>query len=354
MQLQGVNVNDDARLEHEADVMGERAVTQLYKQSLVENKRNNPIPIVQRLTRKRYGYFYERGIIQPDGSYRWIAITPETKKEKIEEKGGAQAIPKDDKLKALYDVSNKIREVGAGVGLIRGKRCYFGPHIAVSVVAKKMFVAINTGKSAPPNDKELKTLAYIAVVELQTENRFYFEKEDEEYASLTPEKKALYWAVYNAAENKDNITAFGNKKLSTKTKIFIHGEQRIMDELAKPEQISLIHGRKQVPGGGERVVYIGGTKGDCADCYHAHYDGLTGYYTGQQIRRPNEERIGSAIFSPMVSGEGPKSFEDWHVKGHEHYIGKSQRVIRGKTEEMPKKDDDTYTCLIEHPKWFYW
>ncbi|MDR0685891.1 MAG: DUF4157 domain-containing protein [Dysgonamonadaceae bacterium] len=47
MQLQGVNVNDDAGLEHEADVMGEKVIERKYSQISNMKERKNIAPIIQ-------------------------------------------------------------------------------------------------------------------------------------------------------------------------------------------------------------------------------------------------------------------------------------------------------------------
>lgn len=311
MQLQGVSVNDDEGLEREADSMGLASSANLQTK---QKANHNPldITVIQRLTLKEDGV-YKR--YKKNGDKYEIChgvVDRRTEYEKKTDKGGAQAIPKDEKLKALYTISDEIRNVAKS----DTETPYdFGPHIAVSVAAHKMYVAINTGKKdVPPNDNQLQDLTFSAVKNIKNARFGTQELSNKSTYNNDTEKRPLHWAIRNVINNRENIIAQGNTE--DIPGLSLHGEQRIMS-------IINLEGRKKTTDlqdtsgqlKGRRVVHIGGTKGDCADCQQAHYHGLE-IINGMRIKS-NEEKIDCAILSPQVCRDGKdnaaKHFPDWHL-----------------------------------------
>ncbi len=247
--IHGTPVNDNHILESEAarlgvtcsglpqfaanELMIDRQLPTMAKpQQNLRQKRKRSIHTVQRVTfRSSTG----KWVRYNGGNYVW------------------EAGPKDAKQYALHMIGD---EIGRRARAIMRD---VGPHVAVMIAHKTMYVAVNNtwarkgepARGTPIDSDQLAALAKELINEIK---------------SGTQTGWALDWV-----KKVTKIYAFGTDTLPHDTNRDIyHGEMRIMNYIKGNK--ALLHSKPTWPQGQglSKALRIGGTLDDCSDCHYAH------------------------------------------------------------------------------------
>jgi hypothetical protein len=308
MQMKGkVNVNDDAGLEREADVMGRKA---FQRRMIGDSTEYNSLTYTQKGIVQRVTYVKE-----PGGNTKY------KNREYKREKGGKETDDGvgmgDEKMQILHEFALALNdELKARNNSTRSKKYSSGPHIAVSVQKKVLYVAVNT---KGPNDAKLpmvpKNILEDITHELVRKWRGLL-PDEENKAHDSKYTHAIRWLV-SAAEKK--IEVFG---ADDKDKGIMHGEMRILKHMHEKNILDTIRKQNRGKDGYKKVIRIGGTQLDCSDCHqaehgghghghsHGNKDSLYGVATRTKRKSYDElfSKKGYMILSPGTHG---KSYPGW-------------------------------------------
>ncbi|WP_414588434.1 hypothetical protein [Scytonema sp. PCC 10023] len=394
IDINGVSINDDKNLEREADVMGTKALQ--MKRTLAgsmadRERRGTPPPcalpqqagkgtakkeVVQRIT-----FAQEADLnINKEGEVEKGKYVERYFRVPKNNEGEEESLPnpeRDEKMQALHVVAVEVERILAARQKIRPNE-----HIAVMVTGKKMMLAVNTTQTKIPQqhqlqDSELIDVAYLVLDSIR--NQTWYTQPPENRGAENKTQKALRWV---ARVEKNDITAKGYEVTENKN---IHGEMRIFDEILtnpKWEQTLKERQQKAKTRGYEnkkRVIRIGGTYNDCADCHEVHhgliinstnnFDGPPGEL--RTVYNPNEhpagnemttndarlEQYGQRVMSPGFHKMGNKGrYPNWAVKKQDGTLIPSERDPRSldnvqqspqQTKEVPSEWKKYYSSLSD-------
>ena len=331
--INGMPVNDNAGLEHEADVMGEKAVQC-----------------------KMIGVSLANGIVQCSSVQRMAFYNPDSPSETTQIEGKAlfgrvEGQIRSPKLAAFVDLYKKEMLTRIAVKIQNLCDVDVGPHISVAITGRQWFIAINTLKEIYGEDGgrhkgvnvetigKLRECAISALKQIQTEyekvcnslREKYEVKDGENIENInfeTADKKnddclkeqALYiayrWACCSLPPIVTNKEDEFHDDVTAKDPRSKHGEMQTIDFLNGPT--SWGWRKREVPveyTKEKRVVRIGGTKTPCFDCAEEIYR-KGGSHTPNKNgteRKKRDEVKGRQVVT-MTSGFGD-AFDNWHGEG---------------------------------------
>ena len=275
MQMKGkVNVNDDVGLEREADVMGVKAMQMRSDENLkggINQAFERSNLILQRVTLFN----------TLSGGYQHL-----TKDRKTETPArlGREGHDQDEKTSELKKFATAVRSY------LNSKGYFAGPHIAVSVQQKRLYIAVNTKfskserldseKSRKHVDSKILHAATLAVVK-----------------SIPEKTDAEKWIKSAGLQgiHAQGFTDWGSDQN--------HGEMRILNALLSKdkrwEARNKLASRGELPKDRLKVIRIGGELRDCMDC-NSEYHKRAGELEGK----------GFKVLSPgTAGGEGDKAWK---------------------------------------------
>ena len=199
----------------------------------------------------------------------------------------------DEKMKILHEFAKDLGQV------INGKGYNAGPHLAISVFKKTLYVAVNT--KLPSSDTD----TMISRDQLE-------ESVGEVLADQSIFTHAMHWLV-TAGETAQQI--FGGEDGGG----ILHGEMRIMHYLETNDLLEDIdqnhkHYRED---GYRKVIRIGGTQLDCSDCHqreHGGRDQPNGHSitdTQFEQRDSYDARFADKGYQILSPGTHGRSFPGW-------------------------------------------
>lgn len=347
MQMKGnMKVNDDSYLEKEADFMGEKAL-----QPVIQSRY---ISAFSPFERKIFQLFtvHDSALNVGQGNYGHVNDTG----DRTDLTGTNPE--QDEKMMALNLVAHLMtrdlrttQSSHSNGGLIN-----VGPHIAVSVVSKTMFVAVNSrynGDNRGPTDSQLVTAAENAVDKI---------KDISGVSTALSEADCRKRHALNWVSNVIRYQGFGARNLTTPNSWdrqisgagSVHGEQRILGHLTtdRNEKLRLSERATKLSRGGrvgteKRVIRIGGTLADCIDCHETHHGTVSGQTGSDQINIHNQDahhlgggfKSNDKLLEPrrtrvMSPGTSGGSWPNWRLQqgGNDEV----QKDARGAGTAIPK------------------
>ena len=228
--INGMPVNDNAALEHEADVMGGKAVQcKMVGVSFTNGKVQNTA--VQRMA------FYSGSVV---GTVQ-IEGKPLFGRERGTARCGDLALLVDlYKKEMLTYIANLIQMLPI---VESGKNTDFGPHISVIIAGGNWYIAINSTEESPQKLNELITCSRQAKEIIQEEfkkikkayavNKQITEDKIENCTDFTIEEQAIYIAYRWAAKKGGVVVTNENRTQKPADGCCEHGEMHSIDELQR-------------------------------------------------------------------------------------------------------------------------
>ena len=250
--INGMPVNDNAALEHEADVMGEKAV----QCKMFDSNLANGIEQSSAIQRMAYAKENEDGTVSAETEQY------EGNKE-LAEKFGRTVVDGDGKYKRPDEVARKVDQYKKEMLTYIASRIqdiaasednYYGPHISVVITRGIWFIAINSDYGGKQDEMQKNLRRYATVVkneikekwfalqafaEIEENKKFFKETESGTKGAVAPpalkpatidEKIAKNQALYIAYRwaGKDNGIVVEQNELINRSKGVVHGEMQTL------------------------------------------------------------------------------------------------------------------------------
>lgn len=208
---------------------------------------------------------------------------------------------KDEKMQVLqefaYDLQTQIE---------KETKHQIGPHLAVSVLHKHLYVAINTtikGDSPVPTDiLEAHALKLVKIWEKA------LPKDKKNDSAFT---HGVRWLVTAGLQT---IKGFGRQdEIDNRS---LHGEMRILKHLDESGKLDNLKAKHQRTDGFKKVIRLGGTQLDCSDCHQTEHGGSNGTKHSENNRnfggiQSYDDKFDAKGYQIMSPGTHGNSFPGW-------------------------------------------